>query len=165
MIIRTVAAMLFLLHPFFARYANAAETIDGRWKVLKVEDLRDDGTVARLPWGEHPVGSIVVEKGSCYLQVMSSDVPAFTGTTPTGDQMKAMQTGNYIAYTGPCTVDEAKGSVKLKVEAAWTPNYVGTEQERFFRFENGRLLFGPAPNSIRLGNERLTRRITLERAK
>ena len=84
---------------------------------------------------------------------MSSDVPAFTGTTPTGDQMKAMQTSKYIAYTGPCTVDEAKGSVKLKVEAAWTANYVGTEQERFFRFENGKLLFGTAPNSIRLGND------------
>jgi hypothetical protein len=55
--------------------------------------------------------------------------------------------------------------VKLKVEAAWTANYVGTEQERFFRFENGKLLFGPAPNSMRVGNERLTRRITLERAK
>jgi len=165
MTIRTVAAMLFLLIPVSSRHASAADTIDGRWKVLKVEDLRDDGTVARLPWGEHPIGSIVVEKGSCYVQIMSSDVPAFTGTTPTGDQMKAMQTSNYIAYTGPCTVDEAKGSVKLKVEAAWTANYVGTEQERFFRFENGKLLFGTAPNSIRLGNERLTRRVTLERVK
>jgi hypothetical protein len=164
MTISTVAAMLLLLVSALPRHASA-ESIEGRWKVLKVEDLREDGTVARLPWGEHPIGSIVVEKGSCYIQIMSSDVPAFTGTTPTGDQMKAMQTSNYIAYTGPCTVDEAKGSVKLKVEAAWTANYVGTEQERFFRFENGKMFFGPAPNSMRLGNDRLTRRITLERAK
>ena len=114
MTIRTVAAMLFLLIPVSSRHASAADTIDGRWKVLKVEDLRDDGTVARLPWGEHPIGSIVVEKGSCYVQIMSSDVPAFTGTTPTGDQMKAVQTSNYIAYTGPCTVDEAKGSVNAQ---------------------------------------------------
>ena len=51
----------------------------------------------------------------------------------------------------------------LKVEAAWRPDYVGTEQKRFYRFENGRLLFGPTPNSIRAGNEQLTRRLTLER--
>ncbi len=51
----------------------------------------------------------------------------------------------------------------LKVDAAWRPDYVGTEQKRFFRFENGVLLFGPAPGSIRAGNEALTRRLTLDR--
>ena len=44
---------------------------------------------------------------------------------------------SYIAYSGPCTIDEAESSVTLKVDAAWQPNYVGTEQKRFFRFENG----------------------------
>ena len=51
----------------------------------------------------------------------------------------------------------------LKVEAAWRPDYVGTEQKRFFRFEKGRLLFGPAQGSLRLGGVSLTRRLTLER--
>jgi hypothetical protein len=53
--------------------------------------------------------------------------------------------------------------VTLKVDAAWRPDYVGTEQKRFFRFDNGVLLFGPAPGSIRAGNEALTRRLTLDR--
>ena len=61
-------------------------------------------------------------------------------------------------------VDEGAGKVTLQVDAAWRPDYVGTEQVRFFRFEGGRLLFGPAPGSIRAGDERLTRRLTLERA-
>ena len=77
--------------------------------------------------------------------------------------MKATLLSSYIAYTGPCTVSDAEGTVTLKVEAAWRPDYVGTEQKRFFRFENGKLLFGPAPNSIRAGSESLTRRLTLER--
>jgi len=141
-----------------------AETIQGRWKLLAAEDLRADGSVARYPWGRHPVGSIVVEGGSCYLQIMSSDVPSFTaGDTPIGEQMKAALLSTYIAYSGPCTIDDAAGSVTLNVEAAWRANYVGTEQKRFFRFDNGRLLFGPAPNSTRGGNETLTRRLTLER--
>jgi Lipocalin-like domain len=143
--------------------ASAVATIEGRWKLLAAEDLRADGSVARLPWGAHPVGSIVVERGACYLQIMSSDTPSFAAAQPATDQMKATLLSSYIAYSGPCVVDAAAGSVTLKVQAAWRPDYVGTEQKRFFTFENGRLRFGPAPNSTRSGTEQLTRRLTLER--
>lgn len=158
---RTLTALLLLALPALA----SAETITGRWKLLAAEDLRADGTVARLPWGAHPVGTIVVEGGFCYVQIMSSDVPAFAGgATPIGEQMKATLLSSYIAYSGPCVVDDGKGSVTLTVEAAWRPDYVGTEQARYFRLENGRLIFGPAQGSIRMGDERWTRRLTLERA-
>jgi hypothetical protein len=141
----------------------AAETIQGRWAVVAAEDLRADGTVARYPWGRHPIGSIVVDRGWCYVQIMSSDVPSFSPDTPVGDQMKAALLSTYIAYEGQCAVDDAASSVTLKVEAAWRADYVGTEQKRFFRFENGKMFFGPAPNSLRSGGEQLTRRLTLER--
>ena len=144
--------------------APPAQSIEGRWKLLKAEDRRADGSVARYPWGQHPVGSIVVQGGACYLQIMSSDTPSFPAPgTPAADQMKAALLSTYIAYSGPCTINETEGSVTLKVEAAWRPDYVGTEQKRFFRFDNGKLLFGPAPSSIRGGSEPLTRRLTLER--
>jgi cytochrome c556 len=146
------------------RTSPAQPTLEGRWKLRKAEDIRADGTVARLPWGEHPVGSIVVERGACYVQIMSSDTPSFpAGAAPATEQMKAMQLSSYIAYSGPCTINDAEGSVTLKVDAAWQPNYLGTEQKRFFRFENGVLLFGPAQGSLRAGNEALTRRLTLDR--
>ena len=109
------------------------------------------------------MGSIVVEGTACYVQIMSSDTPSFSPATRVAEQMKATLLSSYIAYAGPCVVDEAAGKLTLKVEAAWQPDYVGTEQVRFFKFENGRLLFGPAPNSIRSGDERLSRRLTLER--
>ena len=143
--------------------SGGSDTIQGRWKLLRAEDLRADGSVARLPWGEHPIGSIVVDRGACYVQIMSTDTPSFAATTPANEQMKAALLSSYIAYSGPCTIDESVGSVTLKVEAAWRPDYVGTEQKRFFKFENGKLLFGPAPNSMRGTGETLTRRLTLER--
>jgi hypothetical protein len=143
-----------------------AETLAGRWKLLAAEDLRADGSVARYPWGTRPIGSIVVEGGSCYLQIMSSDTPRFqSADQPVGEQMKSALLSTYIAYSGPCSIDDAAGTVTLKVEAAWRPDYVGTEQKRFFRFELGKLLFGPAPNSIKAGDETLTRRLTLERVR
>jgi hypothetical protein len=141
----------------------AAQSIEGRWKLLAAEDLRADGTVARYPWGRSPVGSIVVAGGSCYVQIMSGDVPSFTGTTPANEQMAATLLSSYIAYSGPCTIDPTEGSVTLKVEAAWRPNYVGTEQKRFFTIEGNRMFFGPGPNSMKSADGPLTRRLTLER--
>jgi hypothetical protein len=144
----------------------SAQPIEGRWTLRAAEDLHADGSVARLPWGAHPVGSIVVDGGACYIQIMSSDTPSFgAGAGSVAERMKATLLSSYIAYSGPCAIDEKAGSVVLKVEAAWRPDYVGTEQKRFFRFDNGKLIFGPAPNSIRAGNDMLSRRLTLERVK
>lgn len=159
---KTLVAMLILVGG--ASTAFAADTLQGRWKLLSAEDVRADGTVARYPWGRRPVGAIVVEGGFCYVQIMSGDVPAFPVGRPLGEQMSAALLSTYIAYSGPCMVNETDGSVTLKVEAAWRPDYVGTEQKRFFTFDNGKLIFGPAVGSMRLNNEKLTRRLTLERA-
>jgi len=141
-----------------------AETLQGRWKLIAAVDLRADGSIARYPWGLHPVGSIVVEGESCYLQIMSSDVPSFSaGNAAVGEQMKAGLLSTYIAYSGACMINESEGSVTLKIEAAWRPDYVGTEQKRFFHFGKGKMIFGPEPNSIVADGVRLTRRLTLER--
>lgn len=156
---RTVAAILMLAVSTTA----SAQGLQGRWRLIAAEDLRADGSVARHPWGRNPVGSIVVEGGSCYVQIMSSDVPAFAGSSPVGEQMRAALLSTYIAYSGPCVIDQSEGSVTLKVEAAWRPDYVGTAQKRFFKIDGKRMFFGPAPNSIRTEGGPLTRRLTLER--
>ena len=75
-----------------------------------------------LSVGRHPVGAIVVQDGSCYIQIMSSDVPSFVEATPAGEQMKAALLSTYIVYSGPCVVDESAGSLTLTVEAAWRPD-------------------------------------------
>jgi hypothetical protein len=66
----------------------ASPSLEGRWKLRAAEDLRADGTVAPAR-GEHPVGTIVVERGA-HVQIMSSDTPSFAqGNAPVTDQMKA----------------------------------------------------------------------------
>ncbi len=77
--------------------------------------------------------------------------------------MKATLSSSYIAYAGDCNINETESSVTFKVTAAWRPDYVGTDQKRIFHFENGKLIFGTTKNSVRMGSERLTRRLTLER--
>ena len=158
-----LATLLLAIFVSGASGFSRMDTLQGRWKLLSAEDIRADGTVARYPWGRDPVGSIVVEGGSCYVQIMSSDVPSFKGTPPVNEQMAAMLLSSYIAYSGPCTVNTTEGSVTLKVDAAWRPNYVGTEQKRFFKIEGNRMFFGPGPNSMKTADGPLTRRLTLER--
>jgi Lipocalin-like domain len=145
-----IAALVFLLA---LSVSTPAETTEGRWKLVAAEDIRADGSVAQYPWGRHPVGSIVVERGWCYLQIMSTDIPSFSADQPVGEQMKAALIKTYIAYSGPCTIDEAEGSVTLRIEAAWRPDYPGTQQKRFFHFEGGKMIFGTAPNSIHTASE------------
>ena len=157
---KILGALLLLL---IGSSSASADTLQGRWKLLAAEDIRADGSVARLPWGKRPVGAIVVDGGFCYAQIMSSDVPAFTPGKPIGEQMTAALLSTYIAYSGACTINETESSVTIKVDSAWRPNYVGTEQKRFFKFDNGKLIFGPAVGSLRVDNEALTRRLTLER--
>jgi Lipocalin-like domain len=145
----------------------AADTLEGRWKLIAAEDVRATGEVVRKPWGDHPVGSIVVQptpQGSaCYLQIMSTDTPQFNASQPVLEQMSAKLRSSYIAYSGACTYSDADGTVSMKIDAAWQPNYVGTDQKRIFHFENGKLIFGTLPNAVRMGSEQLTRRLTLER--
>ncbi|MBM4184513.1 MAG: lipocalin-like domain-containing protein [Gemmatimonadetes bacterium] len=136
-----ILAAILLLHATAS--ALAAQGIQGRWKLLAGEDLNADGSVGRYPWGRQPVGSIVVQDGGCYVQIMSSDVPEFPrGDASTVAQMSQTLFSNYISYTGPCTVDEDAGSVTLKVEAAWRPDYA-VDQTRYFRIVGDTLLFGP----------------------
>ena len=157
---KVLATLVLFLCSVTAGYA---QSIQGRWKLLTAEDVRADGTVARYPWGRKPVGAIVVEGGYCYVQIMSGDVPAFIDGKPIGQQMTAALLSTYIAYSGACTIDDKEGSVSLKVDSAWRPDYVGTDQKRFFKFDNGKLIFGPAVGSMRASGEALTRRLTLER--
>src|SRR5215831_4234985 len=158
-------AIVFLSMLFLSTVA-ISETIEGRWKLAEAVDLRADGSIARYPWGKHPIGSIVVQDGSCYLQIMSGDVPEFSkDKAAIGEQMKAALLSTYIAYSGPCTINESEGSVTMKIAAAWRPDYPGTEQKRFFHFDKGKMIFGPEPNSILVDGVRFTRRLTLERMK
>jgi len=149
----------------------AAQGIEGRWRLLEGVDLNADGSVGRYPWGRNPVGSIVVQDGACWVQIMSSDVPSFpAGATPTVEQMSATHFSSYIAYTGSCTIDEGAGRVDMQIVAAWRPNYA-VDQTRYFLVKGDTLYFGPTArvrtdppwDASTIAEGTFTRRLILER--
>jgi hypothetical protein len=143
--------------------SSGAHGLVGRWKLISAEDLRSNGEVGRYPWGRHPVGWIVIDpRGYLYLQIMSSDPPVFDPNTSPAEQMQAALLNTYISYYGPYTINEAEGSISFKVLGAGRPDYVGTDQRRFFKVAGDTLSFGPARSTT---GEQLMRRLTLERVK
>ncbi len=158
--------ILLLSLILIARVVPAvAQTLDGRWKILSAEDVKANGEVARLPWGAHPTGYILVQGGACFVQIMSTDIPSFAADQPVRDQMKATLLSSYVGYSGACLYNDKQGTLTIKVDAAWRPEIVGTEQKRVFKFENGKMIYGPAESTIRIGSETLTRHLTLERVR
>jgi len=79
---------------------------------------------------------------------------------PTPDELIEAFTG-YFGYFGSYTVDEEASVVTFHVEGAAYPNYVGTDQERFYEIEGNRLILRTPPE--RAGGVDVVYYVTWER--
>jgi hypothetical protein len=122
-------------------FADDMEKLLGNWRLVSfyTEDVQTKQR--NNVYGEHPDG--------------------FAGFTPgrffafaTADGRKAPQTleeqaaayRTLIAYTGRWRVDGEK--FITKVDVAWNPGWVGTDQVRLWRLEGNKLFITSAPVSI-----------------
>jgi hypothetical protein len=85
------------------------------------------------------------EDGYMSVAIMHSDRPKFAtedrfrGTT----DEKAAASDTYLSYCG--RYETKKDKIIHHVEASLFPNWVGTDQERFFRFDKDRLSLTTPP--------------------
>ena len=86
-------------------------------------------------------------------------------TAPKTDEERAALLKSLVAYTGMYRIEGDKFIVK--VDASWNPAWVGTEQERFFKFEGDRLqTFSPWIQSVTRPEKGMARSfLAFERAK
>ena len=81
------------------------------------------------------------------VQIMRRDRDNFSTPDPlnvSADEARAAFVG-FIGYYGSFTVDSAAGTVTHTLEVASIPNWVGSEQVRFFEFDGDRLTLSTAP--------------------
>jgi hypothetical protein len=113
----------------------------GTWKLVSFESRSPSGELT-YPRGREPIGRLTYDSnGRMTVQIMQRDRAKF------GDENSRRATAaeaeiafrGYTAYFGTYMVNEAAGHVIHKVEACLFPNWVGTDQKRFFRFEGNRL--------------------------
>ncbi len=118
------------------------EKIIGTWKL--VSWTRTVEGVESPAFGEGPIGmTIYTPDGHFCSQVMRNNRRLFTAQNPldgTPEESAAAYAG-YIGYCGRFEVNEQEGSISHNVELSWFPNWTGTTQKRFAKFEDDRLIF------------------------
>jgi lipocalin-like protein len=142
---------------------SRATAFVGAWKLVSYESRDNLGTV-QYPLGQGLVGQLLYDgRGNMSAMLMRPDRPAFDSKDPlrgTDAEVRAAFTG-FTAYFGTYTVDAAKGTVTHHVRAASYPNWVGSDQLRFFTFDGPRLVLSTPP--IQMGGQSLTTLVVWER--
>lgn len=113
----------------------------GAWRLLVIE-FRSDGQVV-YPVGRDATGSCLYDAtGHMALQIMRIDRPRFAlGDFQSGTDAEIVSAGKgYLAYGGTYVEDARHGVVVHHVAYSLFPNWVGTDQVRFFKRAGSRLI-------------------------
>jgi hypothetical protein len=120
----------------------------GSWRLISWKHLREDGS-AYFPMGENAYGRIMYSEGGAMSVVLCApsrkhfEMPGlFDGS----QQEKALAMSSYISYCGQYRVFEDR--VIHYLEASLFPNWVGTQQERFYRYDGSGVLTLSSPPFI-----------------
>ena len=141
-----------------------ADKFIGAWKLVSADFVAEDGSPAESPYGSEPEGLLIYDaQGSMSAQL------AQKGRTPfaiadrmagTPDEIKAaFQT--YQAYYGRYKIDEREHVVTHTVIQSLLPNWIGTEQRRYYRFKEGKLVLRTPP--LLIGGKRITGELVWEK--
>ena len=122
----------------------------GVWKLVRCERKYPDGRID-YPYGQKPVGRITYDKvGRMSAQLMK---PGRKSTVAPGMNLAIGNANNeelreavrgFTAYFGRFDVDESTATVIHHVEASLSPNWVGTDLRRTYRFMGNQMVLTAA---------------------
>lgn len=165
MIKTTVLAMLIASCFGFQALASesGSDSLVGSWRLVSIEDRASDGSIT-YNYGREPLGLVMFgADGRLSLHLMRPDRREWESgdfLRPTPDELSESLLG-YFGYFGTYTVDEASKVVTFHVEGAAYPNYIGTDQRRFYSIEGNRLTLRTPPE--RAGGKDITYFVIWER--
>lgn len=130
------------------RHGEQGEDVNlaGTYRLIRYEIRWSDGRV-ELPYGEDAEGLLVyTPTGHMSGHLMRRDVPRFRTSArhASSEETRAAYLG-YLGYYGTFTVDETVGTVNHRVLGSWHPNWIGTNQLRYFELEGDRLILQTPP--------------------
>ena len=113
----------------------------GTWKFESMVVKTESGKTI-YPYGEKLFGMLIyTPSGHMSALLMNPDRKKFASNdlkAGTPEEIKQAYE-KFDAYCGTYTVDENKGTVTHHVEGAKFPNWVGTDQVRYFKLKGDRL--------------------------
>jgi hypothetical protein len=143
------------------------ERLIGAWELIDVVEEPVDGSPARHPMGERPLGLILyTPDGYMSAQIMQQGhAAAGTAADAYGRTAAdyAEEARTYFAYSGPYEVDEERGVLTHTMTVSLFPGWVGQSQPRVARLEGGVLHLSSEGPSLSAG-VLVTTHITWRRA-
>ena len=129
------ALWLFLGWVVLALPSHAAErpALVGVWKLLSYQTEFQDGSPKRAMFGEHPTGYIIFTSEGRLMAVIEAE----GRKAPSNDLDRAALLKTLIAYSGKYRIDGHQWITR--VDTAWNPAWVGTDQARTFQIVGRRL--------------------------
>ncbi len=128
----------------------------GAWTAVSWELRPTDGGESYYPLGKDAQG-LLIYSADGYMSVslmrpgrVPFETPWLLEGTP-AEKVAAME--SYTAYAGRYEVRESERKVVHHVEFSLFPNWIGTAQERLYRFEEDRLVLYTEPFASPDGNQ------------
>ncbi len=139
------------------------QKLAGVWSLVKSEFSAASGNVM-YPLGEDAVGlAIFTKEGYMSGQLMRQNRSDFgSGNQAHGTPEEILEAFHgYVAYYGKCEVDVEQKTITTHVESSMFPNWVGSNQVRFFELTDEQLVLKTPP--ITLGDDEITGVLTWQR--
>jgi hypothetical protein len=127
-----VVLVLFVIAPQ-PGFADDRAQVQGVWKLVSYEvEIQSTGQ-KEFPMGQKPTGYVIFTAEGRVFFILTGEgrKPAKT------DQDRAALLSSLVSYTGAYRVEGDKWITK--VEVAWNPEWIGTEQTRSFKVDGDRL--------------------------
>ncbi len=119
----------------------------GAWKLISCDAIRKNGSVLPI-YGKNPVGMLYYDAtGNMSVHMMKSGRANFSDHTKfraTHSEMRAAYE-SYEAYFSTYQVDEENHVINHTVLGGLFPNWTGTIQSRYYKFEDDRLILSTHP--------------------
>ena len=131
--LKWLAVLVLFLIAVQPSFADDRTQVQGVWKLVSYE-VEIQATGQKEPvMGQHPTGYVIFTPEGRVWFVLTGE-----GRKPAKTiQERADLLNSLVAYTGTYRIEGDKWITK--VEVAWNPEWVGTEQMRFFKVVNDRL--------------------------
>ena len=114
----------------------------GTWKLISCNAHRRNGQVVPI-YGADPEGRLFYDAaGNMSVHIMQAGRPCFSKNhkfRATEQEMRAAYEG-YEAYFSTYEIDCDQGLVRHRVQGGLFPNWTGSVQSRYFRFEGDKRL-------------------------
>jgi Lipocalin-like domain len=151
-----VLLLALMARPFAAAdEAEVRRQLAGEWTLVKYEVFPENG--ATRP-GNYDIGRINYGEHEMSAHLMRSGRPHDAAAT---EAARAAAFQGYLGYFGPYTIDVQNKTVVHHVVGSSLPNWIGSEQVRFYNFSaDGRQLTLSLKSS-----DRITQTLTWERAR